>query len=175
MLSSDGYASSSPPDRIIVSENRYKRAGRVLVFAFVAYGVLVGTNLGEFWPASIYPMFSQGGIPWSRAAVRDVTDVENVSWSAVSTDGLPGDPYPLLKYGVDPIDLANFVSKTKSWDDERVAGLRKMFGEQELAERNLLVMRVNGRITSDDSVKVVFVPYALLTVDGNTLNEDLPR
>lgn len=155
--------------------NPYRRAGRVVVFALVAYGALVGANLGEFWPASIYPMFSQGGNPWSRSVVRDVTDADSLSWNGLSIAGLPGDPYPLLDYGVDPIDLSNFLSKSERWDENRVAGLRKMFAAHTLEDRRILVMRVNGRITADDSVTVEFVPYALLSSETSTMNPTLPR
>ena len=153
----------------------YKRAGRVLLITFAAYGVLVGVNEGEFWPFSIFPMFSQGGIPWSRAVVRDVSNERTLSWTTVTSSNLPGEPYPLLEHGVDPIDLANFVSKSKSWDDARVFGLRKMFDQHELNNRRLLVMRVHGRITKADSVIVEFVPYVYLTPEGSTLNDELAR
>lgn len=36
----------------------------------VVYGLLVAIHLGEFWPFSIYPMFSQTGNPWTGAAER---------------------------------------------------------------------------------------------------------
>lgn len=155
--------------------NPHRRAGRVVVFTLVAYGALVAANLGEFWPFSIYPMFSQGGNTWSRAAVLDVTDIEGADWENRSFSELPGEPYPLLTHGVDPIDLANFLSKSKRWDEGRVAGLRKMFAAHTLEDRRLMVMRVNGRITPEDSVIVEFVPYALLTSETTTLNEALPR
>lgn len=155
--------------------DRYKRAGCVLLLSLAAYGLLVGVNEGEFWPFSIYPMFSKGGIPWSRAVVRDVSNEPILSWSSVHVSDLPGEPYPLLEHGVDPIDLANFVSKSRLWDEARVSGLRRMFDQHDLNERRLLVMRVNGRITPADSVVVEFVPYVHLTRDGSTLNDELPR
>ncbi len=155
--------------------NPNRRAGRVVVFALVAYGALVGANLGEFWPFSIYPMFSQGGNPWSRSVVRDVTEADSIFWDSHSFAELPGEPYPLLDHGVDPIDLANFLSKSSRWDDQRVAGLHNMFAAHTLEERKLLVMRVNGRITPEDSVTFEFVPYALLTSETSTLNPSLPR
>lgn len=155
--------------------NPHRRAGRVVIYTLIAYGALVGANLGEFWPFSIYPMFSQGGNTWSRAAVFDVTGVDGTSWESQSFSELPGKPYPLLDHGVDPIDLANFVSKSKRWDEGRVAGLRKMFAAHTLEDRRLMLVRVNGRITPEDSVIVEFVPYALLTSETTTLNEALPR
>lgn len=153
----------------------YPRARRVLVGAFIAYGLLVATNLGEFWPFSIYPMFSQGGNSWSRSAVRDVTDVDSLTWESHEAAELPGEPYPLLDHGIDPIDLSNFLSKSNRWDERRVGGLRTMFAANSLDDRRLLVMRVNGRITPEDSVTVEFVPYAILSTESTSLHPALPR
>jgi hypothetical protein len=155
--------------------SRYKRSVTALVAAFLVYGVLTATHLGEFWPFSIYPMFSQGGNPWSRAVVRDVTQSpDDMAWQIYAREDLPGAPFAVLPNGIDPIDLANFVSKTDRWDDARVAGLRRMFYDQ-IDERRLLVMRVNGRIDGGDSVRVEFVPYALIGPDTTALNPSLPR
>lgn len=152
--------------------NSYKRSARVLLSTVVVYGLLVATNLGEFWPFSIYPMFSQGGIAWSRAVVREVPE-DSVRWEPVSLDDLPGHPYPLAEHGIDHVDLANFVSKTQYWDDERVAGLRRMIGQAELDRRNLLVMRAQGRMIEGDSVVLSFTPYVLLTSGESRRNERL--
>lgn len=169
----DGLATEIRP---VLNMDRYRRSAVTLGSTFFVYVVLVATNLGEFWPFSIYPMFSQGGIPWSRAVVREIPrDDPALGWESRTVSQLPGEPYPLLEHGVDPIDLANFVSKTRIWDERRVHGLRKMFGEGEIARRDLLVMRVDGRIVDDDSVSVSFVPYALMTADSTALNSSLPR
>ena len=40
-----------------------KKAGCLLVSLFMLQTLLVSTHLGEFWPFSIYPMFSRGGHP----------------------------------------------------------------------------------------------------------------
>jgi hypothetical protein len=122
-------------------------------------------------------MFSQGGNPWSRAVVRDVSDVpggaERVRWQPVArAERLPGEPFPLLRHGIDPIDLANFVSKTTTWDTDRLDGLRTMFHDH-VGQRDLLVMRVNGRLTEDDSVVVEYVPYVLLRADSTAANPQL--
>lgn len=155
----------------------YRRSSRALAATFLAYALLVGFNLGEFWPFSIYPMFSQGGIPWSRAVVREVpTDEPSaVSWQAYEANELPGRASSLFDYNVDPSDLSNFVSKTRIWNEARVRALRGMFREAGLDQKSLLVMRVNGRITEDDSVRISFIPYALLTADSTQLNANLPR
>ena len=154
----------------------YKKSVRILGVTFLIYALLVATHLGEFWPFSIYPMFSKAGNPWSRAIVLDATESTPLeSWEQVDAGSLPGIPVALTDYGVDPIDLANFVSKTETWDDDRVEGLRTMFKADELGERHLLVMRARGEMDGEDSVLVYFEPYVLLHQSGATLNPELPR
>lgn len=150
------------------------RAVRLLASVFVVYALLVATHLGEFWPFSIYPMFSQGGNPWSRAVVLDVTDEPIVRWDTMQVDQLAGRPFPLLEHGIDPIDLANFVSKTQVWDTTRVQGLQRMFYDQ-LDDRRLMVVRVNGAMDTEGGVRVDYVPYVLLGADTLALHPALPR
>jgi hypothetical protein len=158
----------------VSSPASYRRAVRALLVTFVIYGLLVASHLGEFWPFSIYPMFSRGGNPWSRAVVRTVPADADATWQTATAKDLPGKPYPLLDHGIDPIDLSNFVSKTTTWHANRVQGLRDMFQADELGARDLVVMRVNGRIDARDSVIVEFVPYARLGADTTRLHPDLP-
>ncbi len=139
------------------------------------YILLVATHLGEFWPFSIYPMFSQGGNPWSRSMVRDVPSDEAIAWQPIDAEHLPGRPVALNDHGVDPIDLANFVSKTEIWDDDRVAGLRSMFRADELEAQRLLVFRARGELNEADSVVLSFEPYVLLLSDGAQVNPMLSQ
>lgn len=152
-----------------------QRARRTLLGTLLVYALLVATHLGEFWPFSIYPMFSQGGNDWSRAVVRTVPDTLDPAWEA-STDveALPGTGFPLTEHGIDPIDLSNYVSKTEAWTPSRTEGLRTMFGD-ETNVHTFLVMRVNGQMTEQDSVVVEYVPYALIRNDEVALNPSLPR
>ena len=158
----------------------YKKSIKVLGITFLVYAVLVATHLGEFWPFSIYPMFSKAGNPWSRSIVRDVSDVTldqegAVAWDVVDADHLPGEPVALTDHGVDPIDLANFVSKTEAWDADRVEGLRNMFRADALDGQQLLVFRARGAINEADSVVLRFEPYVLLYANGALVNPVLPR
>lgn len=146
----------------------------LLCCTFLVYALLVATNEGEFWPFSIYPMFSQAGKSWSRAVVRTV-DPGYASWDTLAAGDLPGKPYALLEHGVDPIDLSNYVAKTKSWDPGRRQGLWSMFQLEPGSAATLLVYRVNGRITASDSVAIDFVPYALVDAQGTTVNPILMR
>lgn len=152
-----------------------QRARRTLLGTLLVYALLVATHLGEFWPFSIYPMFSQGGNDWSRAVVRTVPDTLDPAWEAESdVEALPGTGFPLTKYGIDPIDLSNYVSKTEAWTSSRTQGLRTMFSD-ETERHTFLVMRVNGTMTEQDSVVVEYVPYALVRDDHVALNPSLPR
>ena len=159
----------------------YKRSMKVIGITFLVYALLVATHLGEFWPFSIFPMFSQAGNPWSRSIVRDVHDVDiaedltTISWQVVDESQLPGKPVALTDHGVDPIDLANFVSKTQKWDDDRITGLRNMFKADELGSRQLLVFRAGGEMNKEDSVILHFEPYVLLHNRGAQVNPRLPR
>jgi hypothetical protein len=154
---------------------RDRRAIRLLLATLLVYAALVVTHLGEFWPFSIYPMFSRGGHPWSRTLVRDVTtDSDSLDWREVTLGDLPGEPFALAPNGIDQIDLANFVSKTEHWNAARVAGLERMFYDQ-IETKRLLVFRADGRIDEDDTVRITFVPYALLGTGGTRLNPTLPR
>jgi len=141
---------------------------------FVVYGLLVATNEGEFWPFSIYPMFSQGGNSWSRTIVQEV-DFVPARWDTLTTSSLPGRAFPLLDHGIDPIDLANFVSKTTVWDEPRAAALQRMFAPELDDQRRLLIFRVTGRLVESDSIAISFIPYAVVSAEGAMLNPALPR
>ncbi len=149
----------------------YRKALRVIVGVLISFALLVGTHLGEFWPFSIYPMFSRGGHPWVRAVVRNV-DPAMVSWQPETEASLPGRPFPLAPAGINQNDVANFVSKSDRWDARRVGALRHVFGEN-LGGRALLVYRTDGRIVNGDSVAVVYTPFILLTPDATHFNPDL--
>jgi hypothetical protein len=150
-----------------------RRAGHLLLWTLLIYGLLVATHRGEFWPFSIYPMFSQAGNPWSRAVVRDVSDESSpLKWDTTSLDSLPGRPFALRPNGINNIDLANFVSKTDTWTPKRVGGLRSLLSPHP-SDHDLLVMRVNGRMVEGDSVAVEFVPYVYLSEDSTALHPDL--
>lgn len=151
-----------------------QRARRALLGVLLVYGLLVATHLGEFWPFSIYPMFSQGANPWSRVLVYEVEDDSaSTDWRTFhATSDLPGEPYALRSHGLNAIDLSNFVSKTEEWNTERVNALHGLF-KGRIGDRTLLVMRVNGRITPSDSVVIEYVPYARLTAQQAQLNPRL--
>lgn len=157
----------SPPER-----PAYRRARRFLIGTLLVYALLVSTHLGEFWPFSIYPMFSQAGKPWTRAIVREVPEEAPLSWEAVALEDLPGTPYPLRLTSINQNDLANFVSKSESWDPRRVEAMRKIFRE-DVNHKRLLILQAVGRINDSDEVEMVFTPFLLMTPDTTYLHASL--
>jgi len=148
---------------------------RIIGGVFVAYALLVATHLGEFWPFSIYPMFSQAGNPWTRAVVRELpsqADPDTLSWEAVSLKDLPGTPYPLAPKGINQNDVANYVSKTDRWTDARVRGLRSLFTKGRTLSAPLLVFRVRGELEAD-TVAVTATPVLLFEPDTTRLHPSL--
>jgi hypothetical protein len=149
-----------------------RRALRIVGGILVVYALLVATHLGEFWPFSIYPMFSQAGNPWTRAVVRELpsqTDPDTLSWEAVSLQELPGAPYPVAPKGINQNDVANYVSKTDRWTDERVQGLRSLFTKGRTLSSPLLVLRVRGKLEAD-TVAVTATPVLLFEPDTTRLH-----
>ena len=169
-------------------ERFYKKAGRLLAWILVLQAVLVFLHLGhfgdvwppgnprhelgEFWPFSIYPMFSRGAHPWIRSHVREVDGAADPQlWRVRTFDDLPGRPYPLNKRGIVQNDIANYIAKARSWDAQRVAGIRSVF-EEDLRQTTLVLYRVDGSI-DDDSVSVTFTPFLLMAPDTTYFNPNL--
>jgi hypothetical protein len=149
-----------------------RRALRIVGGVLVVYALLVATHLGEFWPFSIYPMFSQAGNPWTRAVVRELpsqTDPDTLSWEAVSLQELSGTPYPVAPKGINQNDVANYVSKTDRWTDDRVQGLRSLFTKGRTLSSPLLVYRVRGKLEAD-TVAVTATPVLLFEPDTTRLH-----
>lgn len=149
------------------------RSSRTLIGTLLVYVVLVATHRGEFWPFSIYPMFSLAGRPWARTVVRELPPgVTLDDWRPRPLEDLPGRPFPLRPAGIDAIDLSNYVRKTEHWNADVARGLERMFHDQ-LEEHRLLVVRVDGRLEEGSSVVVSATPVALMDRDGVTLDPAL--
>jgi len=148
------------------------KALRVIGLVLTAYALLVASHKGEFWPFSIYPMFSQAGNPWTRSVVREMpadTEAEALDWSTVSLQDVAGAPYPLAPREINQNDVANYVSKTDEWTSDRIQGLRSLFTKNRTLSAPLLVYRVRG-VLADDSVTVTATPVMLFSPDTTHLN-----
>lgn len=152
--------------------NSYRTSARILASTLLVYALLVSTHLGEFWPFSIYPMFSKAGQPWTRVVVRTLSaeEARELSWEPTAMDRLPGDAFPLVPHGISQNDVANYVSKTTTWTSERIEGFLSLFRRHRADER-LLVVRVQGRLAAGrDAVEVVATPYLFMHADSIQLN-----
>lgn len=146
---------------------------KVIGITLLVYAVLVAPHEGEFWPFSVYPMFSQAGNPWTRAMILDVTDLPDEElWLTHTLEELYSDAVAVGKFGVDQIDFSNFVSKTNDWTEDRMLALLTMFGEDSIRDRRWMASRVHGHLVGDDSVVVEVEPFLLMTADSVQKNPD---
>lgn len=153
-----------------------RKGMKIIGVILLIYAALVATHEGEFWPFSIYPMFSQAGNPWTRAMVIDISDLsDDEIWRSHSLDELYGPAVSVKAYGVDQIDFSNFVSKTENWTETRKQALNNMFGNDAPEERRWMVVKVEGKLVGEDSVVVQIVPFFLITEDTVAANPTLPE
>lgn len=150
---------------------KYKRIiGTVLLLNIL----LIATHKGEFWPFSVYPMFSQAGKPWSRGVVEDVRDTTRADlWETKPIEEISNRILPLERHGIHEIDFANYISKTKNWDAEKINGLRSTFQIADYPEQMWLATRVVGSINEQDSVVIKAIPMFLFTADSTYKNPNL--
>ena len=167
------FSENRLPQMSLGSEMPHRRSVRIVGATLLVYALLVASHLGEFWPFSIYPMFSQAGNPWTRAVVRTVPDEpEAHSWDAVPFTDLPGNPYPVVPQGISQNDVANYVSKTENWTEQRLNGFRSLFGKRYDFSKPLLVMKVRGALVGD-SVSIKATPVMRLEQDTTFFNPSL--
>lgn len=148
-----------------MNESFLQQAKCLILGTLIAYGLLTASHQGEFWPFSIYPMFSQAGDPWTRAVVRRIPEPLSGQqlWQPSSLDDLPGEPLALKSVGVNQNDVANFVSKTAVWEDHHLKGMRRLL-DVSPGNEPLLVFRVRGRL-EQNSVETTATPLILFATD----------
>lgn len=143
------------------------------------YTVSVATHLGEFWPFSIFPMFSQAGKPWVRALMVDITDAaEPPGWGPYTLTDLPGVPYAGRSVGVSANDLAKFAKLTDNWTEERIKALRELYASPLAERRELMLLRARGRFEQGADGKSVVISLEgviRLRQAGEQLNPDLEQ
>lgn len=150
-----------------------RRAGRSLACIFIIYALLVGTHLGEFWPFSIYPMFSTAGQPWTRVLVHALPPEldESVMWRSGEPAELPGEVFPLGKHGIYQNDLSNYIGQTRTWTPERIEGVESMFRGRVEDDEQVMIYRVRG-VLENDRVRVSATPLMLVAPPDVHLAED---
>lgn len=154
-----------------------KKTSKILVGSFLVYAILVATHLGEFWPFSVYPMFSKAGRPWNRSLVRQINQSDlnpNTLWKVTDFDNLPGEQVVMNDLGISQNDIANMVSKTKVWDKDKVSNLRKLFGGH-LEGQIFLIYKVRGEKVEDADrpIAIKFTPFTVLLSDTTWFNPNL--
>lgn len=136
--------------------------------------LLVATHLGEFWPFSIFPMFSQAGKEWSRGVVEQVEDSSRADlWETKPISEIENRILPLKDYGIHEIDFANFITKTKVWNEKRLNGMRSTFQIDQYPGEMWLATRVRGYMDERDSVVIEAIPMFLFTADTTIKNPHL--
>lgn len=158
-------------------DSSFSRRGiKIIGVTLLVYALLVAPHEGEFWPLSIYPMFSQAGNPWTRAMVLDVTSKADADiWEPRLLQNREFDVVPVSEYGVDQIDFSNFVVKTRNWTVSRRQALIEMFDSSSISGERWMVSKVRGELIGRDSVAIEITPFILLTADSTYTNPNLPE
>lgn len=152
------------------------RGIKLIGWLFLLSTVLVASHKGEFWPFSIYPMFSQAGNTWSRALLIEISPDDSTGlWTEKSIGSIDQNRILSVKeLGVDQIDYSNFISKTETWTPSRIAALQKLFPESVLKGKKVMATKATGTLADDDSVSVVLTPLFLIHSDTILVNPGIP-
>lgn len=87
-----------------------ERSKKAVVAVTAIYALSLASFRGEFWPFSIFPMFSRGGRPWIHAVVRECSHVAPRTTDRwLEQDDLPCAPLPIESAGFDQNDLSVLV------------------------------------------------------------------
>lgn len=150
-----------------------RRALRAL-FALTALGVvLLATHKGEFWPFSVYPMFSSAGSAWDRVLVRRVAlPLPRDPWQDVGVAELPGVPVALEPLGVEQNALTELVKQTERWDTPRLEALRALLAPV-AGDRPLMLFRIHGDIDETGRTTMRATPIVRLGARDASLNPAL--
>lgn len=157
-------------------ENKAFRGLKLIGWLFLLSTILVASHDGEFWPFSIYPMFSQAGNTWNRALLMEVSPEDtNDIWTEKSIGSIDQQRIVSVKdLGVDQIDYSNFISKTEIWTAGRISALRKQFPDHVLQGKKVVAAKATGTLVDHDSVAVVITPMFLIDSDTIRVNPKIP-
>lgn len=157
-------------------ENKAFRGLKLIGWLFLLSTILVASHDGEFWPFSIYPMFSQAGNTWNRALLMEVSPEDTTDiWTEKSIGSIDQQRIVSVKdLGVDQIDYSNFISKTEIWTAGRISALRKQFPDHVLQGKKVVAAKATGTLVDHDSVAVVITPMFLIDSDTIRVNPKIP-
>lgn len=157
-------------------ETDANRGIKLIGLLFLLSTILVASHKGEFWPFSIYPMFSQAGNTWNRALLLEAdTSITTDIWAERSMSLLGSNRVvPVKDLGVDQIDYSNFMSKTERWTPRRISALKTLFPNDRLQGKDVLATMATGSLIEDDSVSVILTPMFLIRADTIYKNPKIP-
>jgi hypothetical protein len=149
-----------------------KKAIYLLAGILAVYAALAATHKGEFWPFSIYPMFSGGGQPWNDALIRKINeDTRQIKWNITTKKELPGSPFSLNKRGISQQVLYSF-NAASHWNEDDTRRLRSGFQNKFNDGEAYLIVEAHGQIIEkgEDSVAVSYIPMVLMRKDTILFN-----
>ncbi|HEX6982772.1 MAG TPA: hypothetical protein VF181_08420 [Balneolaceae bacterium] len=151
-----------------------ERVKKILLITILINIVLVATHKGEFWPFSIFPMFSISGQPFLRGVVEEVENIDRPNlWRVKPLYKIEERVISLQEYGINPFDFANYIKKTKYWDAEKINGLRSTFQIECYSDKMWMITRVKGFFNDDNEIVIYTYPMFLLTGDTTYKNPNL--
>jgi len=151
------------------------RATKALIGVGIAHALLAATHGGEFWPFSIYPMFSRAGRPWARALVIEAgpSPLRQQLDAQYRLDDLPGTPLGLEALGIPQNDVSSLVQRADHWGVPEIAALKHLFGSLP-CQHALIVLVVRGRL-AEGGVDYVATPVAALQCAGDRVSVERPE
>ena len=150
------------------SSEKIKKTLWILILFYVS---LVATHRGEFWPMSIFPMFSQTNITWEKVFVQIVENFEfNENQYSYDLGSLPGKPFRLDNTSISQNDLSNYIQRTENWDKGEIMHIRNYFKDY-LAEQDLLIIQAKNVLENrKEEFKIKYHPYIYLSSDTTIIN-----
>ncbi len=128
-----------------------QKTKKIFISVFVIYAILVASHEGEFWPFSIYQMFSEGGKDWSKSLLLDLPEEECSIAAFESLEELSEYAIALIPHSVSQSDLSNYVKRARYWDDPTISGLQSLISN--VIDENSVCL-VNIRTGLRDNIMV---------------------
>lgn len=157
------------------------RAPQLILGMLLIYALLVGTHRGEFWPFTIYPMFSQAGQSWARTLVRSihVAQADSLAMRSVDLADLPGKALALEQHGISHNGLSAYILRSQNWTQQRQEKLIQIFREVDVQhttpEQALMIYRVEGHMDTRKQVQIRCIPFAYVYKNKLVFNPIYPE
>jgi hypothetical protein len=130
----------------------------------LAHALLAATHKGEFWPFSVYPMFSQAGRSWARVLVVEAPlGAAPALDEEYELDNLPGTPLGLEQFGIPQNDLSSLAQRTDRWGAAENRALERLFASVP-GRRSLVLLVVRGTL-AEGALRYSALPVATLDCD----------